>query len=102
MVKTKTKPKVRVGNRKVKKKVKNYWTEDLSECIHELQSTLGASIRGSAKKYGVSESTIRLRLSKYKSGDSLKKAGMKCVLSRESEKNLPHCIGIFLFHFLVF
>ena len=99
MVKTKTKPKVRVGNRKVKKKVKNYWTEDLSECIHELQSTLGASIRGSAKKYGVSESTIRLRLSKYKSGDSLKKAGRKCVLSRESEKIFLIALVFFCFIF---
>ena len=66
MVKTKTNPKVRVGSRKVKEKVKNCWTEEgLSECIHELQSAPGASIRGSAKKYGVSESTIRWRLSKY-------------------------------------
>ena len=66
MVKTKTNPEVRVGSRKVKKKVKNCWTEeDLSECIHELQSAPGASIPGSAKKYGVSESTIRWRLSKY-------------------------------------
>ena len=60
MAKTKTNPKVRVGSRKVKKKVKNCWIEeDLSECIHELQSTPGASIRKSATKYGLSESTIR-------------------------------------------
>ena len=60
MAKNKTNPKVRVGSRKVKKKVKNCWTEqDLSECIHELQSTPGASILGSAEKYGVSESTLR-------------------------------------------
>ena len=64
MAKTKTNPKVRVGSRKVKKKVKKCWTEqDLSECIRELQSTpgasiLGASVFGSAEKYGVSESTI--------------------------------------------
>ena len=52
MVKTKMKPKVRVGSRKVKKKVKNCWREeDLSEYIHELQSTPGASIREFAKKY---------------------------------------------------
>ena len=42
MAKTKTNPKVRVGNRKVKKKVTKCWTEkELWECIHELQSTLG-------------------------------------------------------------
>ena len=60
LVKTKMKSKViRVSSGKVKKKVKNCWTEeDLSENIHELQSTPGASIRESAKKYGVSESTI--------------------------------------------
>ena len=60
LVKTKMKSKViRVSSGKVKKKVKNCCTEeDLSENIHELQSTPGASIRGSAKKYGVSESTI--------------------------------------------
>ena len=58
MPKTKTKPKV--GSGKVKKKVKNCWTEEyLNECIHELQSKPGGSICGSAKKYGVSESTIR-------------------------------------------
>ena len=35
MVKTKTKPKVRVVSRKVKMKVKNCWTEeDLSECMN--------------------------------------------------------------------
>ena len=35
MAKTKTNPKVRVDSRKVKKNVKNCWTEeDLSECIH--------------------------------------------------------------------
>ena len=46
------KPKVRVGSRLVKKKVKNCWRkEDLSEYIHELQSTPGASIRKFAKKY---------------------------------------------------
>ena len=58
--KTKTNPKVRVGSRKVKKKVKNCWIEEeLIEYIHELQSTPGASICGSTKKYGVCQSTIR-------------------------------------------
>ena len=92
-----------MGSRKVKKKVKNCWTDkDLNECIHELRSTPGPSICGSAKKYGVSESTIGWHLSKYKSVDLLKKPGRKCVLSRESEKNLASYIGIFLFHFLIF
>lgn len=54
-----------MGSRKVKKKVRNCWVEeDLSECIHERQSTAGSYIRRSAKKDGVSESTIRWRLSK--------------------------------------
>ena len=53
MKNTKTKPKVRVVSRNVKKEVKNFWIEeDLSEYIHEFQSTPGCSIRGSAKKYG--------------------------------------------------
>ena len=53
MKNTKTKPKVRVVSRKVKKEDKNFWIEeDLSEYIHEFQSTPVSSIWGSAKKYG--------------------------------------------------
>ena len=75
--------------------------KDLTECIHELQSTPGASIRGSAKKYGVSESTIKWRLSKYNSGDSLKRPGKKYFIKKKW-KNVAHCIGIYLFHYLIF
>lgn len=79
MTKSKTNPKVTVGSRKVKKKVKNCWTEeDLSKCVHEIQSTPGASIRGFAKKYSVRESAeIRI---------FVKETWKDVCFSRESEK----------------
>ena len=91
-----------MGSRKVKKKVRNCWIEeDLSECIHERQSTAGSYVRGSAKKDGISESTIRQHLSKWKSGDSLKKPWWTCVWSKESGKIMLICIGVFSFPFLI-
>ena len=92
MAKSKTNPKVTVGSRKVKKKVKNCWTkEDLSKCVDELQSTPGASICGFTKKYSVS---AKIRI-------FVKETWKDVCFSRESEKNLAHCLGIFLFHFLL-
>ena len=77
MAKSKTNPKVTVGSRKVKKKVKNCWTkEDLSKCVDELQSTPGASICGFTKKYSVS---AKIRI-------FVKETWKDVCFSRESEK----------------
>ena len=77
MAKSKTNPKVTVGSRKVKKKVKNCWTkEDLSKCVDELQSTPGASICGFTKKYSVS---AKIRI-------FVKETWKDVYFSRESEK----------------
>ena len=73
----------------------NTWTEDTIEAtIHKLQSVPGTSIRGIAKKFGVSECTLRFRLKKANKGKELKKAGRKCLFSREVESELAKCIGI--------
>ena len=83
------------GSNKVKKLVTNAWTEDtIKAAIHKLQSVPGTSIRGVAKEFGVSECTLRFRLKKANKGEELKKAGRKCVFSKEVESELAKCIGI--------
>ena len=46
---------------------------------------------------GLLRNTVYLQ----KSGYSLKKPGRTCVFQGKAKKNLAHCLGIFLFHFLL-
>ena len=81
------------GSNELKKLVTNAWTEDTTKAaIHKLQSVPRISIRGVAKLFGVSECTLRFRLKQANKGEELKKAGRKCVFSKEVE--LAKCIGI--------
>ena len=83
------------GPNKVKKLVTNVWTEDkIKAAIHKLQSVPGTLIRGVAKEFGVSECTLCFQLKKANKGEELKKAGRKCIFSKEVESELAKCIGI--------
>ena len=84
-----------IGSGKVQKKVANAWTEeDMIEALHTLDSIPGASIRGTAKKYGINEATLRFRARKRASGVSLGKAGRKLVFNEETEASLAKCIAV--------
>ena len=80
-------------SKKVEKKIENQWEEgDMEGALHHLRSTPNATIRGTARKFNVRESTIRWRI---KNGDrELGKAGRKCVYSEEEERELAECIAV--------
>ncbi|MEM6812730.1 MAG: hypothetical protein AAF549_09725 [Pseudomonadota bacterium] len=79
---------------KVTKKVEHQWTEqDMKDALHHMNSTPGATIRGTANRFGIGESTLRFRL-KRNPNDPLGKAGRKCVFNEETEKELAECIAV--------
>ena len=85
-------------SKKVKEKVEKQWTEDdMQNALHHKRSTPGASIRGTATQFGVSESTLRWRLEQEEKANGeffLKKAGRKCVFDENVEKELAECIAV--------
>ena len=57
-------------------------------------STSGASIRGTANRFEIGESTLRFRIGKERAQEKLGKAGRKCVFDEETEKELAECIAV--------
>lgn len=81
--------------KKVDRKVDKQWTEqDMIDALHHMKSTPGASIRGTASRFGLGESTLRFRITKEKANEELGKAGRKCVFNEETEKELAECISV--------
>ena len=65
---------------KVSKKVEQQWTEqDMKDALHHYRSTPGATIRGTANRFGIGESTLRFRL-KRNPDELLGKAGRSAVV----------------------
>lgn len=83
------------ARKKMDKKVEKQWTEqDMIDALHYLKSTPGASIRGTAARFGLGESTLRFRISKEKANEELGKAGRKTVFNKEIESELADCIAV--------
>jgi len=83
------------GSRKVKKVVKQAWSDEtMNNAIKKLQTVPSVSIRGVAKEFGLSECTLRFRLAKAKKGEGLKKSGRKCTFTPELEAELANCISV--------
>ena len=59
----------------------------MKDALHHYRSTPGATIRGTANRFGIGESTLRFRL-KRNPDEPLGKAGRKCVFDEETEKEL--------------
>lgn len=83
------------GSRKVKKIVRNAWSEQtIVNAIHKIQSVPGSTTREVVKEFGVNECTLRFRLKRLRKGEELKKAGRECTFTAEEEKCLAKCIGV--------
>ena len=83
------------NRKKADQKVDKQWIEDnIKNAIHHLNSSPGATIRNTAKKFGLGESTLRFRLAKLKNGTELGKPGRRCVFNQETEKELTDCISV--------
>ena len=83
------------SRKKVAKKIEKQWTEqDMADALHHYRSTPGASIRGTANRFDIGESTLRFRIGKERAQEELGKAGRKCVFDEETEKELAECIAV--------
>ena len=71
---------------------KKVWTEtDMEMALDEVRR--GETIKGTARKYGMSEGLIRHRIKRGISSEEVKAPGRPTILSPEEEKRLTECIA---------
>ena len=86
--------KTKQPNQSKKSKVskKTWSSESVANALHEIRS--GKSIRSSAKKYGMAESTLRNRIKLIQEGTEMVGSGRRNVLNEQEETQLARCINV--------